>query len=131
MPEQEFNPQSQDCDISISDKRIGTAVNASLTIATGAERLETDAGYSGHGKGTEADSARITTIVYKQGMPYDPHALLMDALDSGQYITLTASIGGQAYAMIGRMTGLEVSYDAVKRTAQGNWTWEGGNRQKV
>ena len=127
----EFNPVSQDCGISLGDKRIGTAVNASLTIATGAERLETDSGYSGHGSGTEADSCRITTIVFKEGMPYDPHALLMEALDTKQYITLTAEIAGQPYAMNGKITGLEVSYDAVKRTAQGNWTWEGGNRQKV
>lgn len=128
---EEFNPVSQDCDLSIEDKRIGTAVNAALTINTGAERLETDSGYSGHGEGTEADSVRITTIVFKSGMPYDPHALLMEALDQKKYITLTAVIAGQPYAMIGKITGLEVSYDAVKRTAQGNWTWEGGNRQKV
>lgn len=127
----EFNPVSQDCGIIIEDKRIGTAVNASLTIATGAERLETDSGYGGHGTGTEADSCRITTIVYKEGMPYDPHALLMEAIDSGKYIRLTSEIGGKLYGMIGRMTGLEVSYDAVKRTAQGSWTWEGGNREKV
>lgn len=130
MP-QEFNPISQDCGIAVENKRIGTAVNATLSIDRGAERLENDQGYGGHGRGTEKNSVKITTIVYKEGLPYDPHELLMNAINTGAYVTTTTEIAGSLYSMIGVMTGLEVSYDAVKRTATGNWSWEGGNRQKV
>ena len=118
----EFNPISQDCGISLGDKRIGTAVNASLTIATGAERLESDSGYSGHGTGTEADSCRITTLVFKEGMPYDPHALLMEALDTKQYIILTAEVAGKPYAMTGKITGLEVSSTAKAKIKKAGGT---------
>jgi hypothetical protein len=130
MPET-FNPQPQEFSVLIENKRIGTAQTAQYNINRGSERLNIAEGYGGHGKGTEEISVTINTIIYASGVPYDPHKLLMDAINSGKYITLTNELSGEIYAQTGVLTQHQASYDAVKRTTTGQWTFEGGNRVKV
>jgi hypothetical protein len=103
--------------------KVAEIISGSYKINTGRDAVITDGGYSGHTGG-----AITATISAKQlvGVTTTRFAKLYASIRSKGYVGVALPVEGSIHQVVGVIKELGATWDHAKGSADGDWTFEGG-----
>lgn len=110
----------------IEGDKVAEIMSGSYKIGTGRDPVITDGGYSGHTGGNITATVNAKQLV---GVTTTRFSKLYATIKAKGYITIAIPIEGAIHQVIGAMTELGASWDHSKGSADGDWTFSGGEPQ--